>query len=190
MPTYGRNFSTRISPYPQQRHGRYVLDASGGTVPIGAPVVVADGATPDAGLTDALPASLATGAQAPKRGFSGIAIYERIDLAGYDVDYTTFSDLDTIPDNELFQVVMGPNVKVVFANTTDRTYLNTRAYAGRIMVAGMGATPSLGVGDYLTPGTGNDTAGYWTSTATASEAWFVVTKVDAARQEIEAEMAF
>jgi hypothetical protein len=56
------------------------------------------------------------------------------------------------------------------------------------MVAGLGATPTLQVGDYLTPGTGNDSAGYWAETASAANAWLVVTLVDSARQEVEAEL--
>jgi hypothetical protein len=189
MASYGRNFHTRVSPYPQQRKGRY-QNTQGAAIPIGTPVVVANGATPNHGLTDVLPATLATGAQAPKRGFAGIAIYEWIDMNGTDPELDTFSDRDTIPDGELFQVISGPNVKVVFTNTTARSFMGLRDYTGRLMVAGLGATPTVAIGDYLTPGTGNDSAGYWAETASAANAWLVVTNVDAARQEVEAEFVF
>lgn len=189
MSSYGRNFDFRRTPMPIQRGGRYVLD-NGSDIPIGAPVAVANGATPDSGFTDALPAALATGAQAPKKGFTGIAIYEWLDLNQLDPQYFTYSDRSTIPDTRLFQLVSGPGIKVVFRNTADSTFLTVRDYAGRIMVAGAGATPTVAVGDYLTPGTGDDDNGYWAETGSATNAWLVVTLVDTARGEVEAEMVF
>jgi hypothetical protein len=86
-------------------------------------------------------------------------------------------------------MVSGSEVKVVLRNTADRTFLNTRSYAGRVMVAGLGATPTLAVGDYLTPGTGDDDAGYWAE-GTAANGWLVITNVDAARGEVEARLTF
>jgi hypothetical protein len=53
----------------------------------------------------------------------------------------------------------------------------------------MGATPTVKVGDLLSPGTGTDVAGYWAVNATAANAWLRVTNVDAARQMVEAEFA-
>jgi hypothetical protein len=155
---------------------------------MGAPLVIANNATPSAEFTGALPATLATGAQAFKRGFTGIGIYEHIDYNQLDPAYYTYSDRDQMPQGKLVQLIIGPNVKVVFRNTADRTFMATRDYDGRIMVAGMGATPTVAVGDYLTPGTGNDSAGYWAETGSAANAWLVVTNVDAARQEVEAEL--
>lgn len=189
MASYGRNFHTRVAPTSQQRRGRFVL-AQGAAVPIGVPIKIANGADNDGTLSDALPAALATGAQAPKRGFTGIGIYEHIQIIGQDPVVTTFSDIDTIPDTEMFQLISGPNVKVVFKNTSARTFRSLRNYAGRVMVAGMGATPTVTIGDFLTPGTGNDTAGYWAVTGSATNAWLVVTNVDTARQEVEAEFNF
>ena len=55
---------------------------------------------------------------------------------------------------------------------------------------GAGATPNLNVGDYLTPGAGTDTDGYWAVTATAENAWMVVVGVDDARGEVEARLLF
>lgn len=189
MGTYGRNFDFRVTPSEAQRRGRIVLDQRS-DAPIGVPLVVADGATPSVSFTDALPASLATGAQAPKKGFAGIGVYEHIDYNQLDPMWTTYSDRDLIPHDRLCQLVSGPNVKVVFKNTVDRTFLGTRDYVGRIMVAGMGATPTVEIGEYLTPGVGDDDNGYWAVTASAANAWLVVTNVDADRQEVEAEFNF
>jgi hypothetical protein len=58
------------------------------------------------------------------------------------------------------------------------------------MVAGLGATPTVAVGDYLTPGTGNGTAGYWAETATEANAWLIVTAVNASTGEVEARVNF
>lgn len=196
MGTYGRNFEFRTPPVGRERGGRFVLDEAD-PIPIGAPVVVANDATQDTALTDALPATLATGDQAvPKIG--GIAIYEHAPTSpafnGTDTALTTASDLDTIPVSgplsAMFQIVRGPHIKVVFRNTEDRTFLNVRSYTGRVMVAGLGATPTLVVGDYLTPGTGDDDNGYWAETATAANGWLVIEQVDNDRGEVEARMTF
>jgi hypothetical protein len=179
MGSYGRNFDFRVVPDERDRRGRIFLD-EGADVAIGAPFIIADDADADALRTDALPATLATSSQIPKRGLSGIGIYEWLDFNQFDPLWTTYSDRDVIPDQRQFQLVSGAGIKVVFRNTAARTFMHTRDYAGRIMVAGMGATPTVGVGDYLTPGTGNDTSGYWAR----------VTNVDALRQEVEAEFLF
>lgn len=189
MGSYGRNFEFRVPPQGGQRGGRYVL-ASTADLPIGVPVVVADGADPDTSLTGALPVDLATGAQAPTKGLSGILVYEHIDMHYLDPVYYTASDRDTAPTGKQVQVVSGDMVKIVLRNTEDRTFLQTRDYAGRTMVAGMGATPTLQVGDMLTPGTGDDTDGYWAETATAAEAWLIVEQIDLARGEVECRLAF
>jgi hypothetical protein len=81
MGTYGRNFEFRITPTEEQRHGR-VLFAGATPVPIGVPLVVADNAVPDAAWTEALPATLATGAQPFDHGQCGIGVYEHIDING------------------------------------------------------------------------------------------------------------
>jgi hypothetical protein len=189
--SYGRNFEFRVPPMHGQRGARYALPPDAAAdLPIGVPVVVADGA--DADDMGLLPVALATGAQAPKPGLAGIVVYEHAPAAyaGDDPFLTTFSDKDTVPRGKACQVVAGDRVKVVFRNTEDRTFLTVRQYEGRTMVAGMGATPTVAVGDYLTPGAGNDTAGYWTETANAAQAWLVVERVDPDRGEVEARMAF
>lgn len=191
MSTYGRNFHFRVPPHGAQRSGRFYLDNGGSDLVIGAPVVVDTvGDENDLGL---LPVDKAAAdADRPVPGMGGILVYEYgpAAFAGDDALLTTYSDKDTAPAGKAVQVVNGTDVKVVFVNTEDRTFLNTRDYKGRVMVAGIGATPTLAVGDYLTPGTGNDTDGYWKATSTPGDEWLVVTKVDLDRGEVEARLLF
>ena len=190
MSSYGRNFEFRTPPVSRDRGGRYYLDETT-AVAIGAPVVVdTDGDENDLGL---LPVNLATGAQdAPVSGMGGILVYEHAPaaFAGDDPWLTTASDKGNAPAGAAVQVVSGKNVKVVLRNTDDMTFLNTRDYDGVVFVAGLGATPTVAVGDYLTPGDGDGETGYWAETSTLSEAWLVVTKVDTARGEVEARLNF
>lgn len=186
MGSYGRNFEFRVPPVHGQRGGRYVL-AGDTDLPIGVPVIV-DGDQDDS-LTGALPVVLATGAQAPVKGQCGILVFEHIDLNYLDPEYSSYSDRDTAPVGKMVQVVSGDMVKVVFKNTEDRTFLQTRNYTGRTMVAGLGATPTLAVGDYLSPGTGDDTDGYWAE-SNATNGWLVIEQIDAARGEVEARFNF
>ena len=185
MSTYGRNFEFRVPPVHGQRGARYVLPATEDPIPIGAPVRAADDAVPDAlGL---LPVTLQTAAQVPVKGLSGIAVYEHGPAwqTGDDPFLTTYSDRGDVPPGRAVQVVSGDMVKVVLRNTTARTFMQSRDYPGRLMFAG---TP--GVGDFLSPATGTDVAGYWAVNATAANAWLVVERVDTARAEIECRLAF
>lgn len=189
MTNYGRNFEFRVAPKSGQRSGRFFL-AGADDIPIGAPVKYssADGEN-ELGL---LAVTLATGAQAtPNPGMGGIAVFEHAPaaFAGVDPFLTTYSDIDTVPVGKAVQVVSGVDVKVVLRNTAARDFLG-RAYTGRTMVAGFGATPTVAVGDYLSPGTGTDADGYWVETGSAANAWLVVTKVDHDRGEIEARFVF
>lgn len=190
MSTYGRNFEFRVAPKSVNRSGRYYL-AGTDDVAIGAPVIVDDPATEnDLGL---IPVVLATGAtNKPIPGQGGILVYEYgpAAFAGDDPWLTTYSDKDVAPAGSAVQVVNGDYVKVVLRNTEDQTFLEVRDYDGKTYVAGLGATLTLDVGDMLTPGTGNSTAGYWTETSNAAEAWLVVTKVDNDRGEVEARLNF
>lgn len=190
MANYGRNIEFRVPPVHGQRGGRFVAPADA-DLPMGVPVRVPDGAEQDA--LERMPFELATGAQAPVPGLSGLAIYENIpgiDQAGRDPLLTTYSDYDTIPRGKAAQVIAGDRIKVVLRNTVEHTFMNTRTYSGRVMVAGLGATPTLSVGDFLTPGVGNDTDGYWAATADRDEAWLVVELVDALRQAVECRFVF
>lgn len=185
-----RNFEFRVSPRSGQRSGRFYVDTP---TLIGAPVVVAADADPTTHEMELVKVELATGAQAPTPGLSGICVFEFIGpdgWAGSDPFLTTFSDKDTAPAGKAVQVISGDEVKVAFRNTEDRTFLNTRAYEGRVMVADGGATPTLAIGDFLTPGAGTDEGGYWAETANEAEAWLVVTSVDTSNGQIEARMMF
>lgn len=189
MSNYGRNFEFRIAPQRGQRNGRYVND-SAAAIPLGTPVAVTSDPPDALGREGVEPV---TGATQPKRGTHGIILVEHIPptgMAGSDPFLTTYSDIDTAPVGEQVMLVSGDEVKVVLRNTEARTFLNTRDYPGRVMVAGIGATPTLEVGDYLTPGVGDDTDGYWAETATEAEAWLVVTAVDLDRGEVEARLMF
>lgn len=201
MASYGRNFDFRIPPEARERKGRFYLTAAGGTitvaggtgVPIGAPVKRDAGNAAPTQFPGANDITLAHGAQAPVPGTSGILVYEHAPaaFAGYDTFLTTYSDLGYAPVGKLVQVVSGTQVKVLFTNTSASTFLQTVSYAGRKMVSGIGvATPTLVVGDLLTPGTGNDTDGYWDETAVAANAWLRVIAVDNTRGEVEAQMLF
>lgn len=185
--SYGRNFDFLVPPQGGQRAGRYFND-EGAALPIGAPVVI----TSDENTLGLLGVELATGDQAkPAPGKGGIVVYEHIVYDGVDPVINTYSDLDTAPDGAAVQVISGSEVKVLLRNTTATTFLSRTSYPNaRVMVAGLGATPTVAVGNYLTPGTGNDTDGYWAETATAANAWLIVTKVNASTGEVEARLNF
>ena len=192
MSSYGRNFGFRIPPDADDRGGRY---ANGDTaLPIGAPVKI--------DLVEGVNAlglqvvQLATGAQAPALSGAGIIVYEYgpAAFAGDDPNLVLFSDKDTAPAGAAVQLVHGPGVKVWLTNTDNTAFddftANFDHSTARVMVAGLGATPTVTVGDYLTPGTGNNTAGYWAETGSASNAWLRVTRVEYDRHSVEAEMLF
>lgn len=186
-----RNFVFRKSPDAKERGGRYAL--AGSTVlTSGVPVV----ATTGTDEVDRQLVVLATGEQAkPKVGLGGIAVFENIDFIGTPLGQTTFSDVDQIVPGDAVQVVTGTagTVKVAFTNiASGGTFINRPNYPkGRIMVAGVSqATPTIAVGDYLTPGIGNDTDGYWQETSNAANGWLVVTKVDSELGLVEAEVNF
>ncbi len=196
MSNYGRNFEFIVPPNGNQRKGRFFLDNAIDTVAIGAPVVFATSGTVGANnALDLEPVIVADGAQdIPVSGRGGIAVYEYgpAAFAGDDPSLTTYSDKDTIPAGAAVQVISGSQIKVRYKNTAARTFLESREYAARTMVAGLSAaTPTVVVGELLTPQTTpNDSNGYWVETSTASEAWLVITKVDAATDELEAQMTF
>ena len=194
MSNYGRNFAFRVPPVGGQRAGRYATpalgsDGAGHEFRLGQPVSVS-------GVKNALGlAEVANGTQGavPTPGKDGVLVYEYgpAAFAGDDPYLTTYSDKDTAPNGKAVQVVSGEEVKVVLCNTSTRTFLGARTYTGRTMVAGLGATPTVAVGDLLEPHSSpSDTNGYWQETATRANAWLVVTAVDTARGEVEARMLF
>lgn len=210
MSTYGNNVEFRVPPKGSARGGRFaapqaILSGSGvgggtaagstagaGLIPIGAPVV-ADTA---AGLDSAgrqIVKLASPGALITAEPLAGVMVYEYgpAAMAGHDPYLTTYSDLDYAPLGAAVQVVAGdPATKVCLRNTTAFSFLSVRQYAGRTMVNGLGATPTVTVGDYLVPGNGNDVDGYWETTATEGGAWLVITSVDVLRGEVEARFLF
>lgn len=189
--SYGRNFEFRVPPHHGERSARHSTPTDAGPWPIGVPVRINRAADDD--TFGNKPVEFAPDGTPPRKGESGLAIYEHAPAAyaGTDPFLTTYSDIDTIPQGKMVQVVYGDTIKVCLRNTSDRTFLNTREYTGRTVVAGLGATPTLAVGDYLEPHDDpSDTNGYWKETSTAANAWLVITKVDADRGEVEARMLF
>lgn len=185
-----RNFGFRVPPEASSRKGRFILGGSTDR-PIGAPVKIVVPQTAVTNSTDALTATLATAEQAPVQGLCGILVYEydAAAYAGHDPVLTTYADLDVAPVGKMVQVVSGTDVKVWFKNTFARTFDHVRTYPGRLMVAGVSiATPTVKIGDLLSPGVGDDTSGYWAETSTASNAWLRVTDVQG--DLVEAQMQF
>ena len=186
-----RNFEWRVSPRDGESAGRYILGGST-NLPLGVPVTA--GATTD-GLGRQL-VTLATGAQdTPLSGEAGILDFVSIRFDGFDPEITTFSDVvDTVPVGESVIVASGDTLKGAWTNTfsPDNQYMYRTGYPkARIIIAGAGIpSPTVTVGEYLTPGVGNDTDGYWAVTANKAQAWLVVTAVDNPRGLVEARVNF
>jgi hypothetical protein len=204
MGTYGRNLEFRVPPQSEYRMGRFSTPAtplSGagtpgtgstgtGLIPIGAPVTGDTSAGFDSMGRQIV--RLATGSDVPVPGLAGLAVYEYgpAAFAGTDPLLTTYSDLGVVPAGRALQVVRGGHVKVVFYNTIAEVFLGQRTYPQRTMVNGLGATPTVTVGDFLIPGLGDDNDGYWASTGTATGAWMVITSIDLVRVSLEARLLF
>lgn len=190
MGSYGRNIEFRKPPRVEHRDGRYYTPTA---IAMGVPVKedIATGFN-SLGLQAV---ALATGAQAPALSGCGLAIYEYAPaaFAGDDPNLVLFSDKDTIPANGAIQLIHGVGVKVVLTNTDNASnpdFVASYHSGPRVMVAGLGATPTVVVGDYLTPGTGDNTSGYWAEVGAGANAWLRVTNVDLTRHEVEAEFLF
>lgn len=204
MSTYGRNFEFRTQPDGPGRQGRYINGAS--DFPIGAPAAVdtATAMNADGRLTVNVQNG---GTVPPKPGIHGIAVFEYAAWAfnGDDPVLVTYSDKDLVKAGAPCYLVSGPDCKVLLRNTKTTggnvagsglgvqfpTFFGQKTYATRDMVAGIGATPTVAVGDYLEPQSSpSDTNGYWVETNTRANAWLVVTSVDTARGEVEAKFMF
>jgi len=207
--SYGANFDFRILPKASARGGRFVAPATAlsglgagnanagtagtGLIPIGAPVCIDTSAGFDSQYRQTVKLVASGTATTSVAGEFGIMVYEYgpAAFAGTDPYLTTYSDLDWAPLGAPVQVIAGdPTTKVLFRNTVANSFLGIRSYPGRTMVNGLGATSTVTAGDYLIPGEGNDVDGYWESTGTAAGAWFVITRVDTNRGEVEARMLF
>lgn len=193
MSNYGRQGSFLQTPLPHDRLGRYIV----GDDPIlmFAPAIVPSGAVVD--VNGRLPLELATGAQAPRKTRSGIVIWEspwgadRLGGPGLDPVLTRASDVDTAPANTAAQFISGTQVRLRLNNRAEFSFDGQRTYAARTMVAGLGgATPTVEEGELLTPGVGTDADGYWAVTATAANAWLVVTAVNNDTGELDAQFLF
>jgi hypothetical protein len=190
MSNYGRYFEFRNSPRPENRYGRAL--SPNAVIPIGAPVVAGTAApNADGRSVYALKTGGQTGRPLPVK--NGLAIFEHSynAYAGFDTELTVPSDFSDIPANSPIQVCHGTNIKVVFRNiTADTVFLGQRTYDdARVMIA-PGNLGTLGVGDFIVPGTGDGTSGYWAEGGDADTAWFQITSVDTARGEVEAQMLF
>lgn len=103
----------------------------------------------------------------------GLIVYEHIQWKGTDPALTTPLDFETVPAGQFVQIMRGPGVKVWFKNTETKTLYDGRSQAGRTLVAGLGATPTVAVGDYLTV-----TADGTFDEGTADNGWFLVEQVE------------
>lgn len=175
--SYTRNFGMR-SFENAVRDGRFKTPATGSPIVIGAPVMI-DTANPGF-LT------LATDSVNPTPG-CGILVYEHIQFQGVDTFLTSPQDppFNVAPLGRYAQMLHGAGVKVWFKNTADKPLYDGRVQAGATLVAGLGATPTLAVGDWLTPA-GDGT---WKE-GTATNGWLYVEQVSAAAGLVEARFRF
>lgn len=172
---YSHNFEFRVPPRSGERAGRYSVASA--TV-IGAPVYV-DRATPVANSDEGLVVSVASAGDVSPTGgteLAGIMVYEEI-FTNYAGESP--SDKTTAPSGAKVQVVSGDTVKVLFRNTADLTMVAPANLSG------------ISVGDYLGPDDAGSTA-YWevVDAATPTDAWLIVTDVDASAGTVEAKFTF
>lgn len=103
----------------------------------------------------------------------GVVVYEHIQRMGVDPLTATAQDFEVVPAGQYAQVMRGPGVKVWFKNTESALSYDGRTRDGRALVDGLGATPTVSVGDFLTvKADGTYEAG------TAANGWFLVEQVD------------
>lgn len=185
MGVYGRRFHFLVPPLPHDRYGRCVTS---GAIVIGTPVEL--GSTEDA--NGQRPLTLRTTAVAPQKGKHGILVYENpFDTApGFDPIQYAFGDFDTAPDAAPAQMVSGGYIRFRLKNVAAETVQGQKTYAAKKMVAGIGvATPTLAIDDFIGPGPGDDTNGYWQESDSA-HAWAIVTHVDNSTGEVDARLLF
>ena len=112
----------------------------------------------------------------------GIAVFEHITnagLGGYngiDMQLTSPQDVpfSSVPASRYVQSVHGIGVKVWHKNTATKVLYDGRSQTGRTPVAGLGATPTLIVGDYLTP----DGSGGWKEASGGDGKWLWVEHIN------------
>lgn len=120
-------------------------------------------------------------------GLSGLLVYEHIQFQGVDTALTTNSDepFNKAPKGRYAQIVRGPGAKVWLKNTSDKTLYDGRTQTGVTMFAGGGATPTVAVGDYLTPAAD----GTWEE-GTASDGWLQVEQISEDGNTVECRVLF
>lgn len=181
---YGRNFGFR-SFENIVRLGRQRTPKTGAPILLGAAVVVDDSAP---GFL-----RLATAAEDPTQ-LGGVLVYEYINTQGVggfngvDMNLTTVSDVpfNVAPKGAYAQIVHGIGVKVWYRNTADKPLYDGRNQTGLTVVAGLGATPTVAIGDGLVPA-GDGT---WREAAGTETAWLYVEQLDAVAGRVEARFAF
>lgn len=154
-------FGARVSPRHGERSARNTADNSG--IVIGAPVV-ATGTKDSRGSL--IMTKAAKGANKPLPGLGGVANRDPLFRAD-EFAIITHTNQYEITEGMPFQVWSGSTVKIFLSNIN-----------GFVAVDGLGgATNTVNVGDFLTPGDGNLEDGIWEVTADAAKAWLVVTDV-------------
>lgn len=126
-------------------------------------------------------------ASAPTQ-LSGIAVYEHIQYQGVDPFLISPQDypFTVVPLGRFVQMVHGQGVKVYFKNTADKPLYDGRIQPGATLVAGVGgATPTVVVGNYLTPAAD----GTW-QVGNASNGWLQVEQVVNSTGLCEARLTF
>lgn len=183
MSTHGRNAWFLAPPHPDQRRGRYVLDAD---TQIFAPVEAGE----DVDANGQRTLTLRTTDVAPKQGKHGILIFENPSgrAPGFDPVTYGYGDFHTAPAGASAQLVSGAGIKFRLKNTAEETLMDQRTYDEFVMVDGLGATPTLGVDDFIGAGPGDDANGFWQPCA-EEFAWAIVTAVYDT-DELDAELIF
>lgn len=175
MGNYGRHVNVCQPPLAEHRAGQYI---AGEDLVQWCPVVASG--NPDA--NGQIEVNKETGATVPLIGVHGLVCYEQPDanFVGYDPLLTRASDMGDIPAGSSVQLVRGPETVLEFRNFPEVTsFHGMRDYPARIVIAGVSiATPTLAVGNLLTPGVGDDTDGYWAETANEDEGWLRVQSID------------
>lgn len=183
--SYSRNFGFR-SFENIVRLGRQRTPKTGANILIGAPVVVDDSAPGFLRLAEA--------GEATSPG-AGVLVYEHITVAGVggfngiDLALTSPSDppFNVAPKGAYAQIVHGIGTKVWYRNTTDKPLYDARVQVGLTVVAGLGASPTIAIGDYLTPA-GDGT---WVeANGTTDGNWLYVEQVDAVSGRVECRFTF
>jgi len=174
---YSRNFGMR-SFENIVRKGRLKTPTTGDPLVIGT-AVTADPDNP--GRMKAVTAATAPDA------LGGILVYEHIQFQGVDTALVTNHDepYNLVPRDRHAQIMSGKGAKVWFRNTEDKTLYDGRVRAGGTLVAGVGGdSPSVNVGDFLTPA-----ANGW-AVGTAANGWLQVEQVNHAAGLVECRINF